>query len=498
VDVAGGQWLKLVVTDGGDGITCDVAHWADARLVLDPAKPVPQPGAERPTLDIAPFAQVITADGLRMDGVHNGRFDSFPQYELKPEWEFSPDKNGGWTPPVLSGRATIGLRWLERRRVRRLALRFAEPATVPAASNVVVQQWVMTQSGISAGGSRWQGHWQPMPGSVRAAADGGLLFTVDDGTRFQTRTEDALKVRWVLPAGAESVRIAGLSAWTDTPWTTSELELRADPPRAGIATVALYNGEIVGGTNGAVCSLQWNLARPLSLVVRHSRERPWKSDRTALRLTLPDVAFTIAVDDVLAQNCVWVKDFGVWAAKTPADTSIEAYRKKFQGARTVLDRVRSMPEQTLQSAWKAVHRPAADLGPTLLSLACDNHKYLVERSGQIQFESASAAVYHSVDHYTGGNYSCRLQPEFGTGGALETTRHLEGGWLPLPVIEMKQEGMTYRMRVYVAPYGRRHVPALGLALLPRITIRGRLVQSGRLCQSATLLRPHRRNLRPTG
>ena len=32
VDLTGAQQLRLITTDGGDGIACDHAEWADARL----------------------------------------------------------------------------------------------------------------------------------------------------------------------------------------------------------------------------------------------------------------------------------------------------------------------------------------------------------------------------------------------------------------------------------------------------------------------------------
>lgn len=52
VSVRAVQALRLVVTDAGDGITCDCADWADARLIGDPrTKPAPAP-----TVDIAPLA----------------------------------------------------------------------------------------------------------------------------------------------------------------------------------------------------------------------------------------------------------------------------------------------------------------------------------------------------------------------------------------------------------------------------------------------------------
>ena len=45
ISVAGAGELRLVATDAGDGINCDVANWADAKLVKSAA---PNPRRQRP------------------------------------------------------------------------------------------------------------------------------------------------------------------------------------------------------------------------------------------------------------------------------------------------------------------------------------------------------------------------------------------------------------------------------------------------------------------
>ena len=450
LDVVGGRRLRLLVTDGGDGITCDVAHWADARLIRDPKIVVDRFSSDL-GVDIAPSAVVVGSNPKRIDGARNNRFQSFPKEDLNLEWELNREPNGTWTPTVEDGRASIGLRWLERRHLRRLALRLADPSCIPQKKDVVVQGWVMQSGGGSPGGSRWQGRWEPLSGDLQI--DGNrLIFSIDRKNNLTTRSTGILKVRWLFPSSKDKpVHVAELSAWTDTLWVVDTMQLRADPPRTGQAELNVYNGEILHGSD-LVRRISWDMSKPLDLKVRHSGEEPWKTDLTTLRLKLPDGAFAISVNDVLSHDCVWVKDFGVWAAKTPAEQSIANYRKQYQGKRTVLDRVRDMPDQTREQAWNEPKHIVESKSPTMLSLACDNHKFLVARNGQIEFEP-SAKVFNLVDQFTPPLFSCLMQPEFGDGKPLATTRWLDGGWLPIPITEMKAGGITYRTRTFVTPYG---------------------------------------------
>ena len=71
--------LRLVVTDGGDGINSDVANWANARLIRDPE-------AKRRrsirAVNVAPFATVVTSDPQRTKGTSASRVEEFPEEDL--------------------------------------------------------------------------------------------------------------------------------------------------------------------------------------------------------------------------------------------------------------------------------------------------------------------------------------------------------------------------------------------------------------------------------
>jgi hypothetical protein len=43
-----------------------------------------------------------------------------------------------------------------------------------------------------------------------------------------------------------------------------------------------------------------------------------------------------------------------------------------------------MPDQSFDQAMRTLWRPARNEGPTMLSLACDNAKFIVERDGAIR------------------------------------------------------------------------------------------------------------------
>ena len=227
------------------------------------------------------------------------------------------------------------------------------------------------------------------------------------------------------------------------------------PASAKQAEIEVYNGEILG-KDGPALRTTWNTANPLKLTVRYSKPRPWKNDRTVLRIKLPSGGFGVAVDDLLANDCVYVKDFGVFATREPAPVTLAQYRKQIAGRKTILQQVREMPDQTFQQAIKSLRRPDANLGPTLLSLACDNHKFLQHRTGQIDFEK-SPEIINCADRCPTSQYSCSLRVEAGSGKREDVTRSLAEGWMPIPTITLDETGVLYRQRTFVAPL--RHATA---------------------------------------
>ncbi len=145
IDVTGKREMRLVVADAGDGIICDCADWLEARLTRSA-----QPARLSPTevLDIAPFAEVVASDPARMEGCKSNRIQEFRAEDLYMDTPLRPNADGVYVVKGTSDKpGSIGLKWLERRRVR--ALGFEPAGGEVAAEKIAVQCW--------QGESAWQG-----------------------------------------------------------------------------------------------------------------------------------------------------------------------------------------------------------------------------------------------------------------------------------------------------------------------------------------------------
>jgi len=175
---------------------------------------------------------------------------------------------------------------------------------------------------------------------------------------------------------------------------------------------------------------------------------------------LPGSAFGVAIDDLLANACVYVKDAGFFASSGIAKRDMASYRASIKGRETYLDQIRRMPDQKFGNALKALYIRAQDRSPTMLSLACDNRKAVVDRAGQIGFgpmwmqPSTQLRSKHMITPTFGSGANLRLSD-----GAVADcpgyTRSMENGWMPIPQITIKEGPLAYRETVFVAPADRK-------------------------------------------
>ena len=454
VPTKGAQELRLVVTDAGDGITCDCANWANARLVRDPDAPAT---AALDAFDAAPFARVVTSDPSRMDGCRASRIQEFLAEDVFPETQLHPGSDGSYVVPMAAdGRGCIGLVWPEPRTVTKLAMHLKPGAAAPEPQDMQVQCWF--------GESLWQGNWRAVP--MAAETQEGVRVWRADIRQSPELREGVRKVRWVFSASSGNVVVQQLSAFTRSRTDTVDLVVELGRVRQGKrGQIEVYNGQITKPRGqGSPLRLSWDLGRKLRLRVLYTKPQMLKADRTLLRFRLPGEgrgsprAFAVAVEDVLANERVYLRDFGVSVARESAATSLAEHRGAIADHRTVLERVRERPDQTFAQALEHVHRPIQDNGPTMLSLACDNRKYVVEREGTIRF-SAVPDLPDPLDYAPDG-YPSAVQVRLGSGADDGVTRHLDGGWLPAPVVTVRDGGLVYRERAFVAPWGDEKVPAL--------------------------------------
>lgn len=442
ISVKGAEELRLVVTDAGDGILCDCANWAEARLTRDPE------AAGRiveDSFDAGRFARVVTSDPHRMDGARSTRVQEFRAEDVFLESNLRPNPDGSYMVPQATDRtSTIGLVWTEVRVPTRLELVFAPGLVMPPTTGVAVQAW--------EGESLWQGEWKPLQGTIEVRGDRWVFAmdpSVNPGLGAGRR-----KVRWVFPALPMPLQIARVAAYTHSRWESAQVRVELEQPRPGEkGTVEVYNGELTT-KDGARLSASWDLSRPLDLEVRYTRPRQWKWDRTTLRLRIPgaqgdEAAFAVALEDLVAHGSMYVRSAGVFVTLLPAKQTLAQAKQASAGYQTIRERVSAMPDQTREQAWEHVHNPVQNLGPTMVSLACDNRKWTVQREGVIQFGLVPDLPDPLL--YAPRTFPCELRPVFGSGDNANLDRHVEDGWLPIPTSTVRQGTTTYSEGFYVVP-----------------------------------------------
>ena len=152
------------------------------------------------------------------------------------------------------------------------------------------------------------------------------------------------------------------------------------------------------------------------------------------------------MEDVVASGSVYVPSAGLFVTLNPSQTTLSQYLQAIAGKKTVLEQVRSLPDQTFSQAMAKTHIPIQNNGPMLVALACDNRKYIVDREGTIHFgphdvpdgdECGLAGVWPNCAAKQPGFL---LAPQFG-GGKGTLSRCLDGGWLPKPTTSATENGV---------------------------------------------------------
>jgi len=442
VSTVGASELRLVMKDAGDGMTCDGGVWGGARLVFN-SKAKAAPAAER--FDVARFARMVASDPGRMNGATQTRIQEFLEDELYLDTDVFPNDQGAYDIPAGDdGRRAIGLRWIERRHIRLLDIEFAQAPSADLAEWAEVQLWT--------GESPYQGQWKTL---------NGTLVTKGERWTFRVNTKanpdlrgGTWKIRWIIPATGEPITVRRLHAFTSSIIKTVDLALQFEGDKAtGQADIELYDGEFVEPTTFAgqtVARLDATAAIPLK--IRYIERRSWQSDRAVLRIRLANRAFAVGIDDVLKNKAVYMSEHQAMVSLADAKLTPSAYREQIAGKETILQQVRRLSDQTFAQAINKIHRDEQNRQPMMLSLACDNNKFIVHRDGIVAF-----SVPADPDKPTppnSGVYPSLFRSIFGSGRNEKLERHLEGGWYPISVVTIEDGGIRYRQTAFVVPFDR--------------------------------------------
>ena len=132
---------------------------------------------------------------------------------------------------------------------------------------------------------------------------------------------------------------------------------------------------------------------------------------------------------------------GVFVVREPAPVTREEYLQKIAGQKTLLAQVREKPDQTFAQALAVVHNPIQDLGPMMLSLACDNRKFVAEREGRVLFDTYAKFDDPERPIPTQWQLDSALRQRQGSTDLAPTS---PGDWLPMPTTTVVEGDVAYR------------------------------------------------------
>ncbi len=422
--------LRLVITDAGDGTPYDMADWLDPVLIRD--IDVPLEFGKSTVMDIAPFARVVTGDPERLNGCSANRVQEFHAEDVFLERDICSEKDGTYhVAPAAGGKACIGLRWLENRTPTRLSITFADMSAIPSVDKTQLQIW--------QGESPWQGEWKVY--NVKIEQQGNQFTCAWRGIDCIKQRIKTRKIRWVFSDLTSSVAVKSLSAFYPVQFQSLDIVMQMEPDHAGgKRNIELYNAEL--NPEAGQQTRVWDTAQPLHLKLRLARPQMENTPTSGLlRLRWAEHISTVSLDDVLANGIVYVPAGGLYVARESNYVTLADYKQRIAQKQTILDRVKEMPDQTLAQAMEKTHNPIQDNGPMLLSLACDNFKIVSDRDASIIF---------SCERPGGG--PAGMKTVWGKSQNQQARRFLEGGWVPIPVVTVSSEGVTYTQRAYVAPF----------------------------------------------
>jgi len=447
VDVTGVDELELVVEDGGDGREFDLANWANPSLLPVESK---APRAQEPSFDIASFARVMSWPPEQRKS-QPGRVEELSTDQIFLGTPLVPNVDGLYTAPFTSGEPScIGLQWHENRYPAEATLcphADLDPAVVSGAR---LEWW--------AGESEWQGEWQDLNAEVTSAGN-DWLFRIPRSALYKAKI-GVQKLRWVFPPSPSPIRIHTMKVSSTSRQVTSRIRIALErSDLSSNAVLELYNAVFLEpAPEGNGSSLCVDLSGELRFTLKHLKPRPGqaKSDRGILRLELPRGRTAVAIDDVLEQGCVYMPDYGLFIAREPDGPTLEQHKETLKERESILDAVRSRPDQCFEQALKNVHREIQNNGPTMLSLACDNHKFTVYENGGVEhrIDLPIAPGKDRREAIAAPEYPLLMDMRLNGASLKKNLRQIEEGWMPIQnTAYAADNGTVLRQRVFVAPFG---------------------------------------------
>jgi len=439
------KWCKINNNTDLEG-HLDLAAFADV-MTWDPSQKELNPDRDEPlsVRNIFPGKKVIKNNGKAAY--------SIPYYD---------DQNG-----------CIGLEWMESRYIKKIELSFDKK--IEKIDGISLEYWISCDENeiMSHVYSKWQGKWVKLSSNIEFGENKiTFLIDTDEYTKNDTRKVTiyevkshiigTLKIRCIFPKDYKNFSIKRISAWSNSFWEEIPLRIEWDKELEGSeVNIEVYNGAIIQAPpirlNSSINFKTNNILKINILSCVSSKD---VLDETILWFRQLDKAFGVLVKDILERGPVYIAKSGVYLISASLDKSISDYKKSIEKKKTILDKVKNMRDQSFLNAM-SVHPKASDSSKTMLSLACNNRKFIIERSGIIW----SPRGDWNGDWKPGHKPPCFtvITPSFNFGKIKDIEaknclndksiikRSLSQGYLPAITNEVEKKSIRYNQRVFVGP-----------------------------------------------
>lgn len=372
--------------------------------------------------------------------------------------------------------------WEDPRDLFQVVVEFA-PGTAPAPQAVRLEYWqhswpkvrVPKGTPVGAGHGGWlaiddwtNGRWQIADSELIRQGD---LWTYTfrplnarefpDESDFPATFRRTLKLalRCEAPCQIETLR-----AYTDSEWREAEVaiewEAQGDASAAMEGRLEAYNGEILTirplmSSTLVLPPYAWRSAAAgtetggIAARVRYSHNEDSNSyDHTIVTMRAGSRTFSFAMDDLLANGPIYVRDLGVLVSRADAHIRLREFADAWerQHNQTLYQRVAEMPEQSWERAWN-------DMPPKrrfYFVLGCEGgrQKFGVDPTGDIFLGENFIRRVPGKDTSRLGWDGQELRFQFGLPVAEPGDRSLLDGYLPVIRATWVQGPLSFEQEAY--------------------------------------------------
>lgn len=363
--------------------------------------------------------------------------------------------DGSDTAVNLQTGQAIQVEWREPRDVSSVVVRGAR---IPA--NARVQYWYRIWPDNGSGG--WQRLDDPLNGQwvdarVRTRkVDGGIEYVFEPLSKEENPKIEregfgyrhTYKIRLLFDEPAE---VSAVEAYnTETVWRSARVRLEWKP---NASDPAAFDGQ-VKARNARIVSVDKEPGGVLVSVDYADNPSRLSSDRGCIIFRNPGwESFSVFVDDVVREGGIYVRDIDALVS----DASRRLTYSTWSGPEgkwdaTVMEKIASMPEQSLERVMKAI--PAKPPVEAHLGVSNMRQEFTIEPSGDLALYAKSLrGPGKDLDRRpwtTDVRYatSTLAEPIFTDGGGRKVTRRLEEGWLPVVISEWSTDEISYAQSSY--------------------------------------------------